>query len=152
MFDRDAQMERESRRQEAIRKAIEEVDRIILDASDGTAETTDYLTGLVIVDLVGAIKDPKDTIVRSGRSYSYWQPGGHMLHTIADRIMEARPRVLLAVIDIVRSFPEDHPAVHRFILYEVARALLQRIGCQVTADLGRYEMDNPAKPQSQQPA
>lgn len=39
--------ERERRRRDAVDKAVAEGDRIILDASDGSEEETDYLTASV---------------------------------------------------------------------------------------------------------
>ena len=40
-------LEREYRRQEAVRQAVQEADRIILAASDGSVEETDFLTAEV---------------------------------------------------------------------------------------------------------
>lgn len=43
----DEQDERDFRRQEAVRKAVQAADRIIVDQSDGTVEELDYLTAQV---------------------------------------------------------------------------------------------------------
>jgi hypothetical protein len=45
--DEDQQAEHEMRRQFAIDKAVQAADRIILEASDGSCEETDYLTAQV---------------------------------------------------------------------------------------------------------
>ena len=43
----DEQESRDYRRQKAIERAVEAADRIIMDASDGSVEETNYLTGMV---------------------------------------------------------------------------------------------------------
>jgi 20S proteasome alpha/beta subunit len=43
----EERMKREHHREEAINRAVEAADRIILDASDGSCEETNYLTAQV---------------------------------------------------------------------------------------------------------
>lgn len=45
--ENDKQAERDIRRQRAIESAVSSADRIILAASDGSCEETDYLTAMV---------------------------------------------------------------------------------------------------------
>jgi len=48
--------QRESELEVAIKKAIETADRIILDASDGSVEETDYLTARVALAFVSRVQ------------------------------------------------------------------------------------------------
>lgn len=50
-MDHDAQMRREHERQEVVRMAVEQADRIIMDASDGTSEMTNSLATLLAAGL-----------------------------------------------------------------------------------------------------
>lgn len=43
---------RERHRSEVARKAVEAADRIVLDASDGSSEETNYLTAVVVMKMI----------------------------------------------------------------------------------------------------
>jgi len=61
MTDRDraeVQIEKEVKRQRAIEKAVQAADQIILEASDGSCEETDYLTGEVAFRFLGKTISP----------------------------------------------------------------------------------------------
>lgn len=134
-YDHDAQMKRENERHQVIQQAVDAADRIIMDSSDGTVETTDYLTLRVALVLLHPVV--RDT------------PSGLLDQLLTP--MQCHVVILKASVaarDIVTSYPENHPAVQRSMLFEVASAFVRKVGCRIMGDLGRYEMDNPAQPES----
>jgi hypothetical protein len=60
----DELQEKEFKQQEAVRKAVMAADRIILDASDGTCEETNYLTAMVAMAFMSKTLIPIQTELR----------------------------------------------------------------------------------------
>jgi len=136
MFDHDAQMEREYQRQQAVEEAKRAADQI-LDASRAPSY---YLACCTAETILRAVKDFYDTKLIPAKNTSYWSREHPRVVCVVDAVF--------AILAIVNEFPEDHSAVRRHLLLEVALKYIDHIRCFVNSDLPRYEMDNPAQAQS----
>ncbi len=58
--DLDEKRQAEMKRQHAIEEAVQAADRIIMEASDGSNEETNYLTGMVALQFVRKAVHPHD--------------------------------------------------------------------------------------------
>ncbi len=127
MFDNDAQVARESKRQQVIKKAVEEADRIIMDESDGTEEMTNRLTARLAMALLHKAAEPYS---RSFGTSPLEQPI-HMAYDKACRIID-------------EECPEDVEAVRNFLYFQVAEEFVRKVGHIFYAKLLHWEIEHPA--------
>ena len=131
MYDHDAQMEREYKRQQVVEAAVAAADRLIDTKTDGSVETTNTLTLGVAIALLGVVDRGFDVTTR-------------------DLLLSDDPRrgtmiEALAVIGhALRDFRESDPVIIDWLWYEVATKFVQKVGYPIMGKLGRYEMAHPA--------
>lgn len=134
-MDHDAQMAREAMRSEVVKTAVEAADKVILDSSDGTIEMTNGLTLGTAIVLLEAIAFGKDRLseaigkIKYGPFAPYLQTIKNAVYASYDRLDEAK---------------EKHPAVIRWMRYELAERFVKKVGYPIGGELTRYELEHPA--------
>ncbi len=123
-MDHDAQQRREYQRQETVRKAIDEADRIILDASDGTIEQTNSFTNSIAITLLNQITNTQSCITQT---------------PVAAAISKAK--------EIIDTHPEKELVVRNYLWMQVAKGFFDKVEHQFGAALLRWDIEHPATPE-----
>lgn len=115
-------MEREAQRQELVRKAVEAIDQLILDASDGTEEKTNKLTGEVFEALV---------MTRDGHS-----------------IFCIRAAISILIVEVVETVDRllgENGAIKDYLWMQVVQKFAEKVMCPYAARLQKWDMEHPAE-------
>ena len=131
MYDYDAQQTREYERQRTVDYVVNEIDRMLLDESDGSVAVTNRLP-VEIADLLFRIA-----------TVSIATPDNQFVST--NSMLSHKARAL--VFSVVDNFKEDSRIVRDALLMRVAERFFLKAIVPFDAALTHWDIENPAQSQ-----
>lgn len=128
MIDNDAQQLREYKRQEIVNKAVDEADRIILDASDGTEKMTNGLTAELAIVLLETALIPLTDGCNEGE--------------LSEPVHKAFERINSIVVEECR---QEVAVVANFVRFQIAQKFVNKAAIPFGSALLRWELENPVQ-------